>query len=248
MNQRLLERWARENLFLLKNNFYPGRGILVGLNETGTEIFQVYWVMGRSESSRNRILVNDGSGQLRTDLADLGQRPKDTSLIIYCAMAEKAGIYVVSNGHQTKKVLEVMLNSNHYVAVLNWDYEPDVPNFTPRITATYHLPLSTLDISLLKKSPFNSACDRQIFSYRELFPGIGYCVTTYASDGNPLPSFSGEPYLLPLSGSEKEVAKVIWSCLNPENRVALAIKTIELKSGFSTIYIINQYGPGSVSV
>lgn len=241
-NGTILEK-AETNLAALKENPYPGRGILVGIDEAKENFLQIYWIMGRSVGSRNRIFVDEGRGRLVTDLADQSKKPKDTSLIIYCAMAEHGGVYAVSNGHQTEDILKaVFLTHNHYEAIRKWDYEPDAPNFTPRISSIYVLPDHILDISIVKRSPFGGLGSyRQVYSPRNLFGGVGFCITTYLGDGDPLPSFSGEPYLLPILGTPKTAAETIWQHLNFENRVALAVKAINLISGKSVIEVINKY-------
>lgn len=231
---------ARENLLVLANNPYPGRGLIVGLSEDGQYFIQVYWIMGRSENSRNRVFIFDDNGGLETAAAD-PKKVKDPSLIIYQAMAEKSGKYfAVSNGHQTKDAI-----AKHDLLQLSekWSYEPDEPNFTPRITAMLVRKeyCNILDILILKKEPFGAACVAQLFRYNSFFPGLGMCVTTYSGDGNPLPSFTGEPYLLPLTGDAHTVAHSIWDSLNEENRVSLAVKLIDRETDESVISVINKH-------
>lgn len=233
---------ARKNLLVLRDNPYPGRGIISGLNEARTKIFQIYWLMGRGVDSRNRIFVEEDDGYVRTDLADPNRMPADTNLIIYCAMMEDEEYYVVSNGRQTRDILSSMLDgASHYEGLQHWQYEPDAPNYTPRITASYSLEEKSLEISIIKKSSFGLGCDCQMFRYEKLSPGIGYGITTYEGDGNPLPPFRGEPFPIPLEGTAEEVAKALWANLNPDNRVALAIKAIDVATGESSIHIINKY-------
>lgn len=244
---------AAANREALRRNSYPGRGIVVGLDTTGDYAVQVYWIMGRSENSRNRIFVDRGGGAVETAPFD-PSKVKDPSLIIYQAMAESHWQFAVSNGAQTTDAVNVNNIENDLDMVLvDWQHEPDAPNFTPRITAVVDLgnSIPLLQISLLKKSPFDrpvfgTGCDRQLFRYElagaDRF-GYGHCVTTYSGDGNPLPAFQGEPYLLPfVPGGAKEIAEDIWSLLNEDNRVALVTKLIEFATGDVSIHIINKLG------
>lgn len=233
---------AEENLRLLQENPYPGRGIILGLDETGEYLVQVYWIMGRSENSRNRILSVE-KGRLFTEAAD-PQKVRDPSLIIYNAMDEYPSVFVVSNGHQTDRVIKGMLSGHMLPAILEaWEYEPDAPNNTPRITGVSSLrqgePLMTL--SVLRKAMWNNACDRFHFQYATVGFGLGYCITTYSGDGNPLPAFTGEPNLVPMNGDAKEIADQYWATLNPDNKVALAVKFVSTKTGSSTTTIINRF-------
>jgi hypothetical protein len=236
MNKPDLEQEANNNLLALKKNLYPGRGIIVGMNKTEEFLIQVYWITGRSDKSRNRILISDEfPWTLKTVLANpnLQKEDDDLSLVIYTAMDERKGNYAVSNGHQTANAL---LNNME-----KWRYESDHPNCTPRITAVIYLarPYFT-KMSILKKSPTSYECDRYLYELA-LSPGLGYCITTYSGDGNPLPPFKGDPYLLPLSGSIGDIANTIWGALNEENRVSLAVKFINVYTGQSVINIINKY-------
>lgn len=185
--------------------------------------------MGRSENSRNRIFIIDKDGSLKTAAAD-PSKVSDPSLIIYTAMSENQESYAVSNGAQTEDAL-----SDDGLSSLmksGWKYEPDGPNFTPQITGLFrprrfNVPIA--EISILKKSASSDLCEEFLYEAPILEPGYGYCVTTYNGDGEPLPSFSGEPYLLPLEGNVKSIAKAIWDALDDENRVSLAVKFIGIK-------------------
>lgn len=219
-----LKTRAKGNLLALSQNSYPGRGLIVGMDETGKYLIQVYWIMGRSENSRNRVFVIEDGGILKTAPFDPA-KVKDPSLIIYTAMAQKRGRYAVSNGHQTLDILSVKsLNSS----LEGWKYEPDHPNYTPRISAVIYSHLRIVELSILKKSPLDDECDRYLYSRAINEPGFGYCITTYNGDGDPLPSFTGDPYLLPLAGDIQNVAQTIWDSLNKDNKVSLAVKFIEL--------------------
>ncbi len=230
---------AKDNLLVLKENPYPGRGIITGMDETGKFFVQVYWVMGRSKNSRNRVFVQEKNSLLKTAPAD-PTKVEDPSLIIYTAMDQSGGgQFAVSNGAQTTEA-----SIGYEGAMKRWIYEPDKPNYTPRITALSEIyskegPFWT-KMSILKKSPFGNFCDR--YSYNlETHPGLGYCITTYSGDGNPLPAFQGDPYLLPLIGNIGDISKMIWNNLNEENRVSLAVKFINIETKKTVIRIINKF-------
>ncbi|MFA5000000.1 MAG: IMP cyclohydrolase [Patescibacteria group bacterium] len=222
-----LEIRAKNNLLALKQNPYPGRGIIVGMDETGKYLIQVYWIMGRSENSRNRVFVIEDNGVLKTAPFDPA-KVKDPSLIIYTAMAEILTHYAVSNGHQTLDALSIKgLDSS----LKKWEYEPDSPNYTPRISALLEPRVfapQIAELSILKKSPFSDMCNRYLYKLDISSPGLGYCITTYNGDGNPLPSFTGDPYLIPLTGGIEDIAQTFWDSLNKDNKVSLAVKFIEI--------------------
>lgn len=222
---------ARANLEDLRRNPYPGRGIIVGLDETGEYMIQVYWIMGRSENSRNRVFDHE-ERRVFTEPADLA-KVQDPSLIIYNAMDAMNGYHVVSNGHQTDVALRhLVCGSNLHISVGKYQYEPDRPNFTPRITAvsSWKKGVPMAQISILRKSAQGETCDRCFYTFGEIGRGIGYCVTTYSGDGDPLPSFRGEPYPLPLTGGIDEIGETLWDVLNHENRVSLVVKSIRIGS------------------
>lgn len=243
-----LKETAESNLLCLKNNLYPGRGLIMGVSADGYSLVQVYWIMGRSENSRNRIFVAEDKGVLKTAPAD-PSKVKDPSLIIYTAMLEYEGLFAVSNGAQTE---DAITDFTLLDVMLRWNYEPDVPNYTPRITGLFNAadvinPHHTEranhfgEICVIKRSPegeFSNHCYYRLLNWT---PGIGYCVTTYSGDGDPLPSFQGEPYLLPLGGSPEETAEKIWQSLNEENRISLAVKFINPGTWKSKMHIINKY-------
>jgi IMP cyclohydrolase len=229
---------ARANLELLRKNPYPGRGLVEGLTEDGKHLVQACWIMGRSPNSRNRVFGQDGCGRIFTEAAD-PKEMKDPSLIIYNAMRERAFHYVVSNGEQTDQILNAMLlKGPQTFRSQEWEYEPDAPHFTPRISATFWR--EHAEIAIARRFRSSAHCERSFYSL-PLPRGIGYCVTTYEGDGNPLPSFRGEPYPLPLGYSIDGVARTLWEALNPDNRVAIAVKFIEHDSGQSMVQIINKY-------
>lgn len=246
-NQIALEAGA--NLFRLSENSYPGRGIVVGLDATGRFVILVYWIMGRSPNSRNRILKANSSGRLYTEAADPSS-VEDPSLIIYNAMRETvcatAKHYIVGNGDQTDVVAKNLGSMGLLQPVLSdSEHEPDEPHFTQRITAVVSLLDGVLNpftqMSILRKSQFGDGCDELTYGYEDLQAGIGFCIMTYAGDGDPLPPFRGDPLPMPLPGDIKDVAQTYWEVLDEENRVSLAVKFIELASGQSSTHIINKH-------
>lgn len=218
------ENFARH----IAGNRYPGRGLVLGRSEREGAWLQVYWIMGRSENSRNRVFVADGE-VLRTEAADPA-RVADLSLIIYDAMLELPGVFLVSNGDQTRTAFDVMQAGGRFEDALEMrEREPDAPHYTPRITGLLDLRLGepSLALSVLKANAADPGqTDR--FSYRPAAPppGFGMCLTTYQGDGEPLPPFGGEPLWMPLRGAAGDVLERYWDALDAENRVALAVKEI----------------------
>ena len=242
-----LKRHAEENLRRLAENPYPGRGIVLGRSHGG-RLLQFYWVMGRSESSRNRVLVREGR-EVRTQALDPA-KVEDPSLVIYTCMREARGQHLVSNGDHTETLAEaVAAGKSLHDALASISHEPDPPHLTPRIAggispvqtaAGAGSPLAWL--AIVKADRFDGArSDRFFFQYADLPPGYGWCLTTYRGDGQPLPSFEGTPYLLPLNGSEDDLLPWLWHRLNEKNRVAIVLKIIEPDSS-TDIRIVNKYG------
>lgn len=242
MNREELQKEALKNLLALSRNVYPGRGIICGLDETRKYFVQGCWIGGRSADSRNRVYVVGADCVVKTAIADPTLPSKNPELTLYTAMMECNGNYAVSNGAQTQ---DACMQDSLYEAMHSWSYEPD-PNHTPRITALFGLENQKedayyFDMSILKKNKTSEKRDATLYQLSASEPGLGNCIHTYLGDGNPLPSFEGEPYLLPLLGDVKGVAEVIWENLNEDNRVAIAVKFIEIESGQSHIHIINKY-------
>lgn len=237
---------AKRNFLSLSSNPYPGRGFVVGTDDTGQHIVQVYWIMGRGENSRNRVFEHK-NGFVFTEAAD-SAKMKDPSLIIYNAMAETGVLFVVSNGKQTDTILE-MCSVPHYGfmdAMNQYEYEPDAPNFTPRIAAKVSrypgMQTYKTEFGMLRKSPWDDSVQRFSYLYEYIPQGFGFCLTTYTGDGNPLPPFRDEPVLMPLIGNIDELAHTYWNALNEENRVSLAVKLIRIGSNSpGAVKIINKY-------
>jgi IMP cyclohydrolase len=234
----------------IRQNRYPGRGLVVGRSSAEDAWLMIYWIMGRSDNSRNRRFVAeeglpDSPGLLRTEPVD-SSKVAAPSLIIYEAMLELPGIYLVSNGDQTRTLFETLQAGGTFEAALaTREREPDAPNYTPRISAMVNLKSRPGEVALniLKANPADPAhTDR--FTYRPAPPppGLGYCLTTYVGDGQPLPSFSGEPLLVPCAGDAGAVLDVYWSALDAENRISLAVKRIPADGSPSRILVRNRFG------
>lgn len=227
---------ALNNHAWIHRNSYPGRGLVIGFNEG--VLHQLYWIMGRSENSRNRVFVTDNEGNVSTAPAD-ASKVKDPSLIIYRAMGQYYNTHVVSNGDQTNTILDhfslrqrtLSVAPAFQEALLGREYEPDAPNYTPRISGFCHFQdgFPMCGISIIRKT--RAGCEHQNHIYQNMESGLGYCVTTYMGDGNPLPSFQGTPLLVPVARHQGEIAEFYWNALNPVNRVALVHKSIDAKGG-----------------
>jgi len=238
-----LQQIAQANLETrLQQSTYPGRGVVLGLDETGSRLIQAYWIMGRSPNSRNRVFETDGTS-VWTEAADPSQ-VKDPSLIIYNALREAPGVFIVTNGDQTDTIYQAVLHGGTFEqALCVRAYEPDAPNFTPRISGIFELgigqPVGRL--SVLKKSPFDATTLRMHWTYEGFGKGLGHCITTYMGDGSPLPAFEGEPYLVPLVGDPASIAETLWNALDADNRVSLCVKAIDPDDLVSEVVVVNQY-------
>ena len=227
----------------IRRNPYPGRGLVVGRSSAQEAWLMIYWIMGRSASSRNRKFVVTG-GSLRTEPVD-ARLLTDPSLIIYEAMLELPGIYLVSNGAQTRALWDGLRAGELFESILaKWEREPDAPNFTPRISAMLDLRNrpAALVLSLLKANPATPEfTDRFTIRPAAPPPGLGVCITTYQGDGSPLPSFAGDPLLLPCGDSMAEALDLYWNALDAENRISLAVKQIPVSGGSGSIIIRNRF-------
>jgi hypothetical protein len=227
----------------LTGNPYPGRGLVLGRSADGEAWLQLYWIMGRSANSRNRVFVADGA-TLRTEPFDAAS-VEDPSLILYEAMLELPRVYLVSNGDQTRTLREALAAGGSFESALaTREREPDAPNYTPRISGMLDLRGSepAFALSLLKASRADPArTDRTTFRPAPPPPGFGLGLTTYRGDGSPLPSFEGEPLWLPVGGSPDALLARYWEALEPANRVALALKWIPLRGGAGALRVLNRH-------
>lgn len=234
---------AEANAARLKKNAYPGRGIVLGLTGDGTKLAQIYWIMGRSQNSRNRVF-HEESGFVRTKAFD-ESKLTDPSLIIYYPVKHFGNFHVVSNGDQTDTVIEYIKAGHYWIdALMTREFEPDAPNFTPRITGVMDLDAPwAYALSILKSQDGEARhCLRYFYYYEKPVAGFGHCIHTYQGDGNPLPSFCGEPYIMPVPGSAKEACEYYWSLLDEENRISILAKYIDIETGQFEISIINRHG------
>ncbi len=244
------ETFAESRARLVENP-YAGRGIIQGLSASAMKAIQVYWLMGRSDSSRARVLavrpdeaLGSGAQKVQTEPHGLPEGT-DTSLIIYNALRSHGGRHVVTNGDQTDTIIEALQRGGSFKqAIATRVYEPDAPNYTPRISGMIDLsstsaPVSTL--SVIKKAGQTPFADYKSFT-DVLTPeraGIGQTIHTYMGDGNPLPSFNTAPYELPLGDNIRDIAQEYWEALNEANRVALVTRSIDLRSGAQEFFVIN---------
>ncbi|MBN2342335.1 MAG: inosine monophosphate cyclohydrolase [Deltaproteobacteria bacterium] len=224
----------------LKNNVYPGRGIVVGKLPTGNFAI-VYFIMGRSVNSRNRRFKFDGD-RLWTEPVD-ESKVSDPSLIIYDAMLATNNVHLVSNGDQTKTIYDFYQQGDCFTKALRTrEREPDAPNYTPRISAMIDFSGNTPKIymSVLSANQVDPAfTDNSMFTPALPGNGNGYCLTTYMGDGDPLPSFNTMPLLMPLEGTVDEVLDTYWNALNSENRVSLGVKEIDADGNLVKIVVKN---------
>jgi hypothetical protein len=238
------EDMAKENFKALAENSYPGRGIVCGLTPDGKNRVQVYWIMGRSSNSRNRVFLADENLQVRTKAYD-ESKLEDPSLIIYYPVRTEGNAHVVTNGDQTDTIVEALAAGKSFSdALFTREYEPDGPNFTPRISAMMEADGGTAyAMSILKtqQNQEDAGCARHFFYYEKAMPGLGHCITTYEGDGNPLPSFPGEPYLLPISGDLEACADEYWNALDADNKVSMLVKWIDVESGEVKLTIRNRH-------
>lgn len=225
----------------LGGNAYPGRGILIGKSEDGKSAAVAYFIMGRSENSRNRVFVEDGAG-LRTRAFD-ESKVKDPSLILYSPVRVLDGALIVTNGDQTDTVYESLMRGGTFEDALRTrTFEPDAPNFTPRISGLLEFGGAySYRLSILKSAEGNPAStERFFFEYNHPADGEGRLIHTYSGNGNPLPSFCGEPTAVRVPSDIDVFTREIWDSLNADNRISLFTRYIGLKNGLSETRILNK--------
>lgn len=226
----------------LAENSYPGRGIVIGKSADGTKAVTAYFIMGRSSNSRNRVFVTEGEG-IRTEAFD-PSKLEDPSLIIYAPVRVLGNRTIVTNGDQTDTIYDGMDKELTFEQSLRCrEFEPDGPNYTPRISGVMHVEGGKYDysMSILKSNNGNpDACNRYTFSYENPVAGEGHFIHTYMHDGNPLPSFEGEPKLVSIPDDIEAFTELVWNSLNEENKVSLFVRYIDIATGKYETKIINK--------
>ena len=226
----------------LTENAYPGRGIIIGKSADGTKAVTAYFIMGRSSNSRNRIFVEDGEG-IRTQAFD-PSKLEDPSLIIYAPVRVLGNKTIVTNGDQTDTIYDGMdIQLTFEQSLRSREFEPDGPNYTPRISGIMHIENGNFNyaMSILKSNNGNpDACNRYTFAYENPVAGEGHFIHTYMHDGNPLPSFEGEPKLVSIPDDINAFTDLLWSSLNEDNKVSLFVRYIDLASGAYETKIVNK--------
>ena len=226
----------------LAGNSYPGRGIVIGKSKDGKHAVTAYFIMGRSENSRNRVFVEDGEG-IRTQAFD-PSKLSDPSLIIYAPVRVLGDKTIVTNGDQTDTIYDLMGEGQTFEQALRTrEFEPDGPNYTPRISGVmkvengiYHYAMSILK----SNNGDPDACNRYTFTYENPITGEAHFIHTYMGDGNPLPSFEGEPKWVELDGDIDTFTNMVWENLNEENKVSLFVRYIDIATGEYETRIINK--------
>ena len=230
----------------LKNNSYPGRGIVIGKSADGKTAVTAYFIMGRSSNSRNRVFVKDGEG-IRTQAFD-PSKLEDPSLIIYAPVRVLGNKTIVTNGDQTDTMARFM-NGNLFpgysfeAALATRTYEDDAPNFTPRISGVVDMRRGGYKLSIVKSNEGNAASvQRYTFDYPQPVAGEGHFISTYQKNGAPIPSFAGEPLHVAIDENDPDkFADKLWKNLNEDNKVSLFVRSIELETGTYEDVILNKY-------
>ena len=221
---------------------YPGRGIVMGRSADGRRAVMAYFIMGRSVNSRNRVFVQEAEG-IRTEAHD-PSKMVDPSLIIYHPVRTVDNKLIVTNGDQTDTIHEYVGDGATFAEALRErTFEPDAPNFTPRVSAmlTFHDGDFSLDMGILRAGDAEGSCCHRVFwEYEKVEAGKGYFMHTYLKDGSPIPSFTGDPETVAIGGGTvDQIAREIWAGLNEDNRVSLWVSVRDLRSGDTASTIIN---------
>lgn len=226
----------------LKNNSYPGRGIIIGKSPSGKYAVTAYFIMGRSVNSRNRVFVEDGDG-IRTQAFD-ESKLEDPHLIIYAPVRVLGNKTIVTNGDQTDTIYNLMDKQMTFEQALRTrEFEDDAPNYTPRISGIMHIESGTYNyaMSILKSADGDpSSCRRNTFGFYNPKNGEGHFIHTYMGDGSPLPSFNGEPKTVGIYDGIDEYCDMLWDSLNEDNKVSLFVRYIDIETGKYESRIVNK--------
>jgi len=227
---------------LIEGNSYVGRGIVIGKSQDGTKACAAYFIMGRSANSRNRIFTLK-DGDLYTEPFD-ASKVEDPSLIIYAAIRQFENNLIVTNGDQTDTIYDTFKAGKKCLkcALKDREFEPDAPNFTPRISGVLKFKDNdfTYEMSILKSADAQgTACNRYTFAYNPL-PGLGHFIHTYVCDGNPIPTFQGEPERVMIPDSIDEFTDALWNALDADNKISLYVRYTDLTDGSYADRLINK--------
>ena len=235
-----MERLSIETL--LRENAYPGRGIIIGRSPDGRHAVTAYFIMGRSENSRNSIFVEEGEG-IRTEAFD-PSKVTDPSLIIYAPVRVLGNKTIVTNGDQTDTIYDLMDRQQTFEQALRTrEFEPDAPNYTPRISGILHVGDGKFNyaMSVIKSNQGRpESCLRFNYAYNTPFAGEGHFIHTYQGDGDPLPSFCGEPRCVNVEDDIDDYTRMLWESLNEDNKVSLFVRYIDIEKGAWESRIINK--------
>ena len=226
---------------LLKDNTYPGRGIIIGKTPDGKKAMTAYFIMGRSDNSRNRIFT-EKNGEVFTEPFDAA-KVQDPSLIIYAAIRTYENNLIVTNGNQTDTIWDGLKDGKCFSCALeSREFEPDGPNFTPRISGmlTFEDGGFTYQMSILKSADAEgSACNRFTYKYAPL-NGLGHFLHTYVCDGNPIPTFQGEPERIAIENDIDKMTDILWQNLNEQNKISLYVRYVDLETGAVENRLVNK--------
>ena len=226
---------------LITGNSYVGRGIVIGKTEDGTKAAAAYFIMGRSANSRNRIFT-EKDGEVFTEPFD-ASKVQDPSLIIYAAIRSYENRLIVTNGNQTDTIYDFVQDGKSFTeALATREFEPDAPNYTPRISGmlTFKDNDFTYELNILKSiDPEGTDCARYTFSYPAK-AGLGHFLHTYVCDGNPIPTFQGEPERVLIPDSIDEFTETLWNALDPDNKISLYVRYTDLATGEITNRLVNK--------
>lgn len=226
---------------VLANNTYPGRGIIIGKSADGTKAVTAYFIMGRSNNSRNRVFVEEGENVVIHPFD--ASKVEDPSLIIYYPIRVLDNQLIVTNGDQTDTIANFLKDGATFEQALETRcFEPDAPNYTPRISGMLAFDEGdfTYKMSILKSADENgSACNRYTFSYAPL-AGVGHFLHTYDCDGNPIPTFTGEPERVAIEGGIDEFSDMLWKNLNEQNKISLYVRFVDLRDGSVESRLFNK--------
>ena len=241
MKQNMLDTYHISGISdLIKGNPYVGRGIVCGMTADGKKAVSAYFIMGRSANSRNRVFVEDGEDVMIKPYDE--SKVEDPSLIIYYPLRMTEGGMIVTNGDQTDTIRDFKEEGRSSAEALRTrEFEPDGPNFTPRISSVFDFEKKSYSMSILKsEDPEGSACARYFFEY-QMMPGLGHFIHTYETDGSPIPTFLGEPDRLAVPDDIDELKDSIWNDLDEDNRISLYVRYVDLETGGYESRLINKY-------